>query len=244
MAPPADLTPPAPDLPVASAPRASRLPWWLALTGIAAGAVAIVLVARVGGDPAGPLSALTTPEASPAGERAAVRLERFEYQAVTRTGDRWQITAAGLESEGEGMLLDRPVLELFRGSRPEVRLLAGQGRVLPGDAGLELTGDVVLRVGDDFLVRAASLTLSPQGAVRGEGTVSVRTPRGISAGQGIRVEPAEGKVVLSPGTRDEQIIRWTGWGRDLADMGEALRNWSSGPAGGAADRELPQAAER
>jgi hypothetical protein len=39
------------------------------------------------------------------------------------------------------------------------------------------------------------------------------------------VEPGEGKVTLSPGTAQERVIRWTGWGRGLADLGEAYRNW-------------------
>jgi hypothetical protein len=237
------LSQPARELPAASETHASRLPWWLALTGIAAGALAIILIARLGGDPAGPLSTLAVPPPPPASERAAVRLERFEYQAVTRTGDRWQVTAADLQSDGGGMLLERPVLELFRGSRPEVRLLASQGRLAGSGQNLELSGDVILRVGDDFLVRAEALTFSPEGIVRGAGTVSVRTPRGVSTGRGIKVEPAEGKVVLSPGTADEQVIRWTGWGRDLADMGEAVRNWSRA-SGLEDDAEIQKAADR
>ena len=37
-------------------------------------------------------------------------------------------------------------------------------------------------------------------------------------------------MTLSPGSEQEQVIRWTGWGRELADLGEAYRNWCNGAA--------------
>jgi hypothetical protein len=202
-------------------------PWLVALAGVVAGAALVILVGRLTDD-GSPLSSLSSPPPEPVSARGDVRLERFESQAVLRTGDRWQITAEGLRGTDDGLFLDRPVLELFHNSRSEVRLVAEKGRVGREERWLSLREDVVLRVGDDFLVRAENLVLSPDGTVIGIGPVTVRTPHGRSSGDGIRVEPVEGKVTLSPGGGQEQVIRWTGWGRDLADLGEAYGNWCSG----------------
>ena len=228
MKTPADLHPGEPHAVAKDSSPAPR-PWLVALAGVVAGAALVILVGRLTDD-GSPLGSLSSPSTQPVSARGDVRLERFESQAVLRTGDRWQITAAGLRGTDDGLFLDRPVLELFHNARSEVRLVARKGRIGRVERSLSLREDVVLRVGDDFLVRGEHLVLAPDGTVAGTGKVTVRTPHGRSAGIGIRVDPAEGKVTLSPGSEQEQVIRWTGWGRELADLGEAYRNWCNGAA--------------
>ena len=134
--------------------------------------------------------------------------------------------ATALLTDEQGLRLVSPLLELHRGAELVARLRAGEARLRPGERSLSLLGGVTLEVGADLRLEAESLLLGPDGSIRSEAPVEVRTPHGGAQGSGVWVEPVEGKVTLSPGQPAQEVLRWSGWGRELVDLGEAVRNWS------------------
>ncbi|MFQ5719810.1 MAG: hypothetical protein ACE5IK_09700 [Acidobacteriota bacterium] len=241
------------DLPGRPGVRRTGVPWLFAVSGVVAGIALISLAARVGGTDEGPLQPLV-PAAIPSSGSdtagaVAVRLERFSHQAFTRTGARWQVRATALITDGKGIQLENPVMELLRGASVLARLQAAEARLTPSDGRLGVRGAVRLTVGDDLRIEADALLLAPDGTARCEGHVSVQTPQGLSRSDSVVADPGTGSLTLSPGTPEEEILRWSGWGRDLIDLGEAVRTWSGsawrrGPAQltavEAADSSLPR----
>jgi hypothetical protein len=171
----------------------------------------------------------TAPGLSQPAARTVGALRQVDLHAVTRTGETWRLAAAAWGESPDGVSLHRPRLGVLRGGRILAAVRAEEGLLASRGARMVLTGDVELRVGADLEVLSPRVVLEADGRVVADGPAQVRTPQGARQVAGVRLAPAEGKVILAAGTPAEQALRWSGWGPDLSRLGEACRSawWAS-----------------